>query len=72
MTDCGIRFIHTVNCRIGSLEMIGIEEALDVVVNCRIGSLEKCTIYESIFSIVNCRIGSLENCRIATDSIIVR
>ena len=60
MTDCGIRFIHTVNCRIGSLEMIGIEEALDVVVNCRIGSLEISDNERVYWGTVNCRIGSLE------------
>ena len=51
----------SVNCRIGSLEIV--LSALSTVagVNCRIGSLEKRLKYRRLLLVVNCRIGSLES-----------
>ena len=49
-----------VNCRIGSLEMIGTGNSQIQFVNCRIGSLENVHGLARVLTYVNCRIGSLE------------
>ena len=51
---------ETVNCRIGSLEMVFLYLPILSEVNCRIGSLERWRAYRSARHLVNCRIGSLE------------
>ena len=50
----------TVNCRIGSLEIICFKLCHNRAVNCRIGSLENLHHDALDRHIVNCRIGSLE------------
>ena len=50
-----------VNCRIGSLEMLGLLVDSILPVNCRIGSLEIRASFRHQLFFVNCRIGSLEN-----------
>ena len=49
-----------VNCRVGSLENMGIHEMPQCRVNCRVGSLENFGRQAFLFLLVNCRVGSLE------------
>ncbi len=53
----------TVNCRIGSLEIISNQRLFRLYVNCRIGSLETDKEMGKNRVDVNCRIGSLEKSR---------
>ena len=50
----------TVNCRVGSLEIIVDDVDGMAVVNCRVGSLEMSGIWNDSKRRVNCRVGSLE------------
>ena len=49
-----------VHCRIGSLEMLDVEQHQHDQVHCRIGSLEIVHLQLPMRLLVHCRIGSLE------------
>ena len=51
---------QTINCRIGSLEIYGLDDTAKKKINCRIGSLEILGVQNDGFHAINCRIGSLE------------
>ena len=50
----------SVDCRIGSLEMLISKICTYIKVDCRIGSLESKRTYPFLMRRVDCRIGSLE------------
>ena len=52
--------MDTVDCRIGSLEILNADEVPPEVVDCRIGSLEIPRLLRMRQQLVDCRIGSLE------------